>query len=239
MTSQSRYTVPSILAILLCAGAPSSLAQAEKSRQSAPGSANSLRVDLNASRVYVKVGSAGPLGHEHGIEGRLVQGRIDPGKTGELVIDMRSFDADTLEARRHVGLAGMVSPSEQKKITANMMGDRVLSVTRFPRAIYKITSITPLDFEAAAPQERYQLDGTLTLHGVTTQVPLIAHLEHTKESGTLRLHVMFNILQSTYGITPFSALGGLARVADRLEIWGDLVLHSSANEGQPVAVRQD
>ena len=52
----------------------------------------------------------------------------------------------------------------------------------------------------------------------------MATFQRTEQPGVLRMRGSFSILQTAYGMQPFSAMGGLARVADQLQIWGDLVL---------------
>jgi hypothetical protein len=49
-------------------------------------------------------------------------------------------------------------------------------------------------------------------------------VEPTENPSYLRLRGSFSILPSHYGMTPYSALAGLVRVADRLDISGDLFL---------------
>jgi polyisoprenoid-binding protein YceI len=180
------------------------------------------QLDPAASRVYVKVGSATLLGHPHGVEGNLVSGKLTLGGAGELVFDMTSFTADTAEARRYVGLAGTVSAADARKVTDNMRGGDVLDVGRFPRAVYAIASATPLRGQQAGEPGPYQLDGRFTLHGVTQPLRLTAVVERAGARGGLLVHGSFTVLQTAYGIQPYSALGGLARVADQLEIWGEL-----------------
>src|SRR5262249_61412757 len=79
---------------------------AKKDRASAKAGegGHSYEVDINNSRVFVKLGSATRLGHPHGVEGKLNSGNITLGAGGELVFDMQSFKADTPDARKKVGL---------------------------------------------------------------------------------------------------------------------------------------
>ena len=75
----------------------------EPSEQLSPGD-----IDTELSRVYVFVGKK-RLGHEHGMEGMLQEGRIrvdSPDDPGAIVFDMSSFAADTDVAREYVGLEG-------------------------------------------------------------------------------------------------------------------------------------
>ncbi len=88
------------------------------------------------------VGKTG-LGHEHGVEGKLKSGHIvlkHRRDAGELVFDMNSFDADTNAARRYVGLAGTTDTSTRQQVNANMKGDPILGVRRYPTATYQIDS---------------------------------------------------------------------------------------------------
>src|SRR5262245_28680069 len=83
------------LMVLVC-----SSASAAYSQEKAPPP--TYEVDVKSSRVYIKVGTATRLGHEHGVEGNLKSGKVVFGDTGELVFDMASLTADTAEARKYV-----------------------------------------------------------------------------------------------------------------------------------------
>ena len=67
-----------------------------------------------------------------------------------------------------------------------------------------------------------QLDGEFTLHGVTKPLQVIAQSETVK--GKVRLYGKFTILQSHYGIKPYTKLLGAVGVTDQLTIWGDIWL---------------
>jgi hypothetical protein len=183
-----------------------------------------LSVDPDSSRVYIKVSSGGLVGHAHGVAGRLASGKVALGGTGELVFDMRSFVADLPEARTFVGLKGSLSATDQQKVSETMRGKAVLDVARFPVATLAIDTAKPLDGQAAGVPGQYQLEGQLTLHGVARPVRLTATLAPAGTPGAMRLRGSLTILQSEFGITPYSKGAGLIRVADRLEISADLVL---------------
>jgi polyisoprenoid-binding protein YceI len=214
--------------ILLCwallVGSPWTLpGSALGQNEAKPAPAKNWQVDTSASKVFVKVGSATRLGHPHGVEGKLKSGKIALGGEGTLVFDMTSFVADTPEARKRVGLAGKkVSRNEAKKVTAAMRGSDVLDVDRHPTASYRVTSVTPLDKQAAGQPGAYRLEGRFSLHGKEQKLQFKAKVE--REGKGLKMTGSFTIRQTDYGITPYSALGGLAKVADELEIQGDLVL---------------
>jgi polyisoprenoid-binding protein YceI len=186
--------------------------------------AQTYNVETGNSRVYAKVDSATRFGHVHGVEGRLAACKLTLGGTGELIFDMTTFTADTAQARQYVGLDAKFSSSDAAKVTANMRGSAVLDVAQFPQAVFKVTVSRPLDGQAAGDAGRYQFDGQFTLHGTAKEMGFIGKVDKTDQEGVLRLTGSFTVLQTEYGIQPFSALGGLARVADQLGIWGDLVL---------------
>jgi polyisoprenoid-binding protein YceI len=109
-----------------------------------------------------------------------------------------------------------------------MRGPDVLDVGRYPRAVFLIRSITPVQGQAAVAPGQYELTGQFTLHGITRPLQFRATLQPSPRQGALRLTGSFAILQTAYGIQPYSALAGLARVADQLQIWGDLTLTPAA-----------
>ncbi len=176
----------------------------------------SFQVETGSGRVSIKVGSTGRFGHDHGVQGRLVSGKVDLGGSGEWVFDMRSFVVDPPEARQHVGLGGGVLRSDQQETTEDMLGPFVLDVVHHPRATYTIASATPLDGQAPGDPGRYQLDGQLTLRGVARRLPVAAIVERTETPGVFRLLGAFSILQTSFKITPYTALGGIVGVADQL-----------------------
>lgn len=187
--------------------------------------AHAYQVDTSASRIFVKVGSATRIGHPHGVEARLKDGKLTLGGDGELVFDMASFTADTPESRKRAGLEGeKVSASDAKKVTDTMRGADVLDVARFPTATFHMTAIKPLEKQAAGAPGMYQLEGAFKLHGTEQKLQLKARLDPTDQKPQMRFSGSFKIKQSDYGIKPYSTFAGAAKVADELEITGDLLL---------------
>ncbi len=181
---------------------------------------------LKTSRVFIHVYKTG-FGHEHGVVGLLKQGHVllDEGRgSGELVFDMQSFDADSDQARRYVGLSGSTDASTRQQVNANMHGPGVLDTKTHPTATFKIKSVTKLATQSRRSLPQYQLDGDFTLHGATQPIRVMADVE--PKNGWLHLRGGFSILQSNYGITPFKKAFGAVGVGDRLDIWGDLWIAS-------------
>lgn len=190
---------------------------ASSQRVYAPG-----EVNTEFSRVYVHVGKTG-LGHEHAVEGRINSGVVRLGATqdaGGMVFDMTSFIADTAIARKFIGLSGTPDASTQKKVNANMLGPDVLGTRRFPIASCKIRSSRLLPKKSRRGLPQYQFEGDFMLHGVTQKGQVIAEVE--EQNGWVHIRGAFTMLQSQFGIKPYTTALGAIGVADRLEIYGDL-----------------
>lgn len=177
---------------------------------------------LAGSRVYIFVQKTG-LGHEHGVVGLIKQGRIDlhaAHDSGGLVFDMASFSADTPDARKYVGLEGETDASTQQQVNANMRGADVLDVGKFPTATFVIKQIGKLGKPSQRGLPQYQLTGDFTLHGVTKPIQVVADAED--QGPWIHLRGGFTMLQTTFGMTPFTKAFGAVGVADQLNVYGDL-----------------
>jgi len=203
---------------------------------SSPCCAEAFHVDTQASRVYARV-DAVRIGHNHGIEGKLNASLVDLNGSGQLVIDMTTFSADTPFARSYVGLEGAVSGSDRKQTTENMHSADVLDVGRFPRSTFEISSITPPKGKSQGQAGDYTVSGTFTLHGTRRPLSFAAKIEPApgRNDGALRMRGVFKVKQTDYGMTPYSAFAGLAKVANEVTIWGDIILVTGAD---PIANRQ-
>lgn len=189
-------------------------------------------VDPAASRIYVFVDKGGLIGHTHAIVGRLTGGTIAFGsqeQAGSLTFDMRSFVADTPEARRALKLTGDVDASTQQQTTANMLGPDVLDAQRHPTALFSIRSALPTPVPRPDAPPVYNLDGVFTLHGVSRPLTVAAHVEDHPQHLVLR--GSFVLTQTDHGIKPYAKLGGVISIADDLEVHGVLRLVK-----QPAAV---
>lgn len=179
-------------------------------------------VFLGGSRVYVFVGKTG-LGHEHGIVGLLKEGRINlsaPRDAGMLVFDMASFAADTPEARKYVGLEGATDAKTQQQVNANMQGEYVLDSAKHPTATFVVKQLAKLDKPSQRNLPQYVMTGDFTLHGATKPIQVVADAE--EQGGWIHLRGGFKMLQSQWGIKPFTKALGAVGVTDELTIWGDL-----------------
>ncbi len=178
---------------------------------------------VDSSRVYVFVGKRG-FGHEHAVEGRLKEGTVRLGAArdaGSLVFAMKTFHADSTEARKYLGLAGETDADTRTAVTTNMLGASILSADTHPEAVFKIRSARA-DTETGEKEEHYLLVGDFTLRGTTR--PLTVRATVARKGGQARLRGQFTIKQTEYGITPFSKALGAIGVADELRIFGEIDL---------------
>lgn len=209
---------------------PPQSSPAPAAAQPAPGD-----VDLAASRVFVFVGKTG-LGHNHAVSGLLQAGRIAIGaadQAGVLVFDMRSFTADTAEARKALGLPGETDASTQKQVNAIMIGPEVLDVIRHPTATFQIRSALSAKQQVPGRPPVYELAGSFTLHGVAREVMIPVEVEQRGE--WLRLRGEFVIKQTDFGIKPHKKMGGVVGVADELRITGTLLVRATPPGGGTAA----
>ena len=178
-------------------------------------------INTDASRVYIFVDKTG-FGHQHGVVGFLSEGtlRIAERSAGHMVFDMRSFAADTADARRYIGLEGETDAGTQQQVNANMLGSAVLDVNRFPTARFDIDSMRSIEAKSASGKPQFQIDGKFTLHGVARPLQFIA--EGTIQKGYLHLIGSFPLQQTAFGIRPFSKALGAVGVADQLTVYGDI-----------------
>lgn len=194
-------------------------------------------VYLAGSRVYAFVGKTG-FGHEHGVIGQLLPSKLQLDATenaGRLDFDLRTFSADADVARKYVGLEGTTPATTQQEVNANMLGAAVLDVAHFPTASFVVRSAQRLPQPSQRGLVQYQLDGDFTFHGVTRPLQLVAESE--EQGGWTHLRGGFRLVQSQFGITPFSKAFGAVGVADEVKVYGDLWIAKQRQEVATSAAR--
>lgn len=223
------YALMALPAAVIAAGAVYTMAQSAGRVQAAelgttaPQQVYELGdVYLPGSRVYVFVGKTG-LGHEHGVVGQIKQGRIrlDSARdAGQIIFDMGTFTADTLDARKYVGLQAPTDASTQQQVTANMLGAAILDVARFPTASFTIKEILKHPQPSQRGLSQYQFNGDFSLHGVSRPIQIVTEVE--EQGDWVHLRGGFTMLQSQFGIKPFTKAFGAIGVTDQLRVWGDI-----------------
>lgn len=197
--------------------------QANAQPNARPATASPGDVLVDSSRVFVFVGKKG-LGHEHAIVGRLKSGHVHLGagkNAGTITFAMKSFRADTADARKYLGLAGETDAATQASVTANMLGKDVLDVDTYPEATFTIRT-SRSEQPREGKEEVYLLEGEFKLHGVTQ--PLSVEATAVRSKGKVRLRGHFAVLQTDFGITPYSKGFGVVGVTNELRIYGEIDL---------------
>jgi polyisoprenoid-binding protein YceI len=120
--------------------------------------------------------------------------------------------ADALEVTNDV------SDKDRREIERTMK-EEVLEAARFPDIVYR-SSVASVS-ELGPSRCRMNLNGKLTLHGVTRDQQLVADMSLSGD--TFRAFGNFSVLQSNYGIKLVSVAGGVLKVKDELKCSFDIV----------------
>ena len=179
-------------------------------------------LNLDFSRVYIFVEKTNNLGHSHGVEGKLKEGKVfaNDSQPTSLVFDMRSFVADTETARRVFGIDASIDAATVKKVNQNMLGKEILDVQRFPEATLSKASMKKTGKLSPRGMPEYQLEGEFTLHRVTRRVLVPCDME--VKDGWHHVRGRFTIRQTDFGIKPYTKAFGAVGIKDELVIQGDL-----------------
>jgi polyisoprenoid-binding protein YceI len=185
--------------------------------------AHVYRIETAESRVLIKVGRAGKmknLGHDHVIASEDVDGLVmlqdDPANSrADLLIPLQRLIVDKTEYREQMGLEGEVSASAIEGTSSNMQ-NKVLESDMHPWA--QISA-----HFASAQSDPPVLDVSVTLHGATHEYRVPVELQVEPER--LAIKGEMTMQHSDFGLTPFSAAGGLLKVAEQLELQFMLVAH--------------
>ena len=174
-------------------------------------------------RIYVR--RAGPFkafGHDHLVSSRQLTGwlRFVPGavsqSTFNLTLPVSSLNVDDADIRRAAG-GEWTAPVEAEVRTAtrrNMLDNRLLDARQHPY-IHLRGRWQEGDFSSG------NVRATVSVRGrdYTLTVPVSVFAD----GPGLRVSTRFTVTHKQLGLTPFTALGGALRVADRLEIEATLV----------------
>lgn len=183
-------------------------------------------VDAAHSQIVFLVYKAGALasfGHNHTVEAHDFQGDIYlapdfKDSSLSLTLSVKSFEVDRAEARAAEGADFASHPSQQaiQGTTEHMLGADSLDVEHFP-------TITIQSLGVTGTEAKTELSLRITLHG--TARDLILPVSISREGDELSASGSFDLTQSEFGITPYSALGGGLQVADTLKVHFRITAH--------------
>lgn len=174
------------------------------------------QLDGRASEIRIKVfrgGVMAALGHDHIVASRHVKGfiQLNPVEVScraDFYLPLDQLVVDDPDLRAGANLQTTPSAEDIKATRRNMLIN--LEAAEYPFIQLSSDSCgTLLKGEA--------VEVTITLHGVSRKQTINLNLDR---DGSEKLVVKgdFSLLQSDFGIQPFSLLNGLLRVKDRLEI---------------------
>jgi polyisoprenoid-binding protein YceI len=191
--------------------APADFPQGYYAQAAAQGQAV-YRVDPERSLVVIEVrkgGSLARLGHDHVVAGHDLEGYVAPDQSrADLYVVLDDLVVDEPALRAEAGFDTQPSESDIAGTRANMR-EKVLETQKFRYALIAVRGIDKRD-------RGVRLHVALTLHSVTRELEAPAQLD--VESGELAASGRLSLLQSEFGITPFSILGGAIQVQDRVEL---------------------
>lgn len=185
------------------------------------------RVDSGASELRIRVDPEGPmarLGHSHVIGGHVFSGSVVVGDTSgaariDLRIDATALEVDRPEWRTAEGLEAELAGSTISGTRTNMRSEGVLNVERHPEI--SIRSVA-----AGGPTWLPDVTVRIRLRGMVREVVVPVAVE--RDEAGLTAAGAFDLLQSDFGIEPFSTAGGALRVSDRMQIRFRIVAEKTA-----------
>ncbi|GAA2655580.1 YceI family protein [Nonomuraea recticatena] len=134
---------------------------------------------------------------------------IDPADPANCSVTVE-VDAESFEVQEGTGGVKPLTSSDREEI-AKIVREKVLHSGRHPTITFRSSRV-----EGSA--ESFRIEGDLTMVGVTQPVTVQGALTEG------RVHGSATVLQSRWGIRPYSAFFGALRVSDEVEIHFDLTL---------------
>ena len=179
------------------------------------------RVDSERSRIFMRTGRDGPMkaaGHDHVIASADVEGlvlvSVDPERSrADLRLPLQQLVVDDPAYRERFGMEPDLPESAIEGTTRNMQ-DKVLESSRFP---WVTVSVRILSMQ----QDQAELGVSVMMHGVPFDYEVPAAL--TVDPDTLTVSGSMTIRHGDFGLAPFSAAGGLLRVAEDIEVVFEIV----------------
>ncbi|MES2319098.1 MAG: YceI family protein [Pseudomonadota bacterium] len=208
-----------LLALLLlagCAGAPPPPPSATPVdtgaawyQKAARDGVKVYRIDAAQSLITITVrrgGALARLGHDHVVASRTLEGFVAPDAgRADFHFRLDQMTVDEAGLRSAAGLDTQPSPDAIEGTRTNML-TRVLEAESYPVVLLHAERV------GTAPSVRL----TVTLHGVSRSVDVPTTVERTK--ATLTASGELRLLQTDFGITPMSVMGGAMTVQDPMEL---------------------
>jgi len=172
------------------------------------------RVITDSSELRIVTYPKGRFGHAHVVGGEVLHGQLQlPDNhhdiTFKIYLKVADFEVDAPSWRQDEKLDPDLSEKARKGTRMNMLSDKVLNEALYPEIIIEAIN-------ASGPFWQPDIEADITLAGTSRRVvvPVAVHSSQDR----LEITGQLQILQSDFGIEPFTALGGILGVADKVLI---------------------
>ena len=183
-----------------------------------------FRVDSRESLVVIEVrrsGSLARLGHDHVVASHEVGGYVAPDEgRADLVVALARLAVDEPALRAEAGFDTQPTESDIEGTRANML-EKVLEAEKFPFALIGVSG-------ANTGRGDVTLNVAITLHGGTRTLQVPAEIEADAEK--MSVTGRFSFEQTDFGITPYSLLGGVLAVQNRVDLRFRIIARLSGAE---------
>ena len=112
-------------------------------------------------------------------------------------------------------------PQRDRWDIIRVVNEELLETARFPVITYRCPASAVTTRPAGPGRYDVTLNGTLTLHGVTRNQPIVAHVVAGDE--TLRSYGELPLKRSDYGLKDVAAAGNMIKVKDEVKVAFDIV----------------
>jgi hypothetical protein len=182
------------------------------------------RIDSAQSLITVVVrrgGALARLGHDHVVASRTLEGFVAPDAgRADFQFRLDQMSVDEAPLRTAAGLDTQPTADAIAGTRVNML-TKVLEAERFPLVL--------LHVERTDAPDTLRL--TVTLHGVARSYAVPTRIARTGD--TLTATGDLRLLQTEFGITPMSVMGGAISVLDPMELHFSIVALARKSGAQP------
>ena len=189
---------------------------------------NTFELSAADSLVYAlvrKSGAASAIAHDHVIKVSRMTGQFrhpthPEGCKINVQVPVIGLLPDLDEMRKAVGFPDLLSDSQRAEIRSHIRSENQLASNQHPSLSFTSTS-------CSETRNVLKVDGKLTIRGKSHAVSL--SLTTSSQGNDLQVKGRLPIKQSWFGYEPYSALGGLLKVEDHVEIVLDLALRAAGD----------
>ena len=190
----------------------SNKAEPEAAKSNTSSNGDSYRISASGSQFTAKVpvgGLLASLGHDHTIAIRDFTGEahVTPGTIEPASLQLTIKAGSLAEAEKGI------SESDRQKINSSIQ-EEALETSKYPQIVFKSTNVSAK--KTGEGQYHVQINGNLTLHGVTRPIAIPAQV--TLKGNTLIARGQFTVRHSDYQIKRLSAGAGTVKAKEEITL---------------------